>query len=46
MFDAIYVLATVAFFALLLAYVRACAAVGRVAGSVAPGEQRSRVAIR
>lgn len=32
MLDAIYVLATLAFFALMLAYVRGCASIGRRAG--------------
>ncbi len=33
MLDAIYILGTIAFFALMLAYVRACAALGRSAST-------------
>lgn len=35
MLDLVYVLATVAFFALMLAYVRGCAALGRTADAPA-----------
>lgn len=33
MLDAIYILGTIAFFALMVAYVRACAALGRPAST-------------
>lgn len=36
MLDTIYVLATLAFFALMLAYVRACASLGRGAEARSP----------
>lgn len=36
MLDIIYILVTVAFFALMLAYVRACARIGLGAGSPTP----------
>ena len=42
MLDAIYVLATIAFFALMLAYVRACASIGRAAEGRSPSDHASR----
>jgi hypothetical protein len=42
MLDAIYVLATIAFFALMLAYVGACASIGRGAESRSPSDHASR----
>ena len=41
MLDLAYVLFTVAFFTLMLAYVRACAAIGRGANAVAPADHPS-----
>jgi len=38
MLDLAYVLFTVAFFTLMLAYVRACAAIGRGADAAAPAD--------
>ena len=37
MMDVIYVVATLAFFALMLAYVRGCAALGRGSADAEPG---------
>lgn len=40
--DVVYVLATILFFALMLAYVRGCAALGRGAGGAAAGRTPAR----
>ncbi|HEX5830438.1 MAG TPA: hypothetical protein VFY16_05610 [Gemmatimonadaceae bacterium] len=42
MLDVVYVLATILFFALMLAYVRGCAALGRGAGGAAAGRTPAR----
>ena len=42
MLDLAYVALTLVFFALMLAYVRACAALGRAGAPEAPGQESSR----